>query len=182
HPDRVGALPASTPMTRTARVTQHAAPSAATPPPPAPGRSHPTATEPGPPDPANARGPVSPHAHEPYGTRRTSHAATAPQAPHTPSSTTPSSPGPASPHPSRRSARAAHPPATTRSTPRQAHRTRPATNRPPRPAHHATTPPQPSDQESQSRSEEHTSELQSRENLVCRLLLEKKNTRGDEGR
>src|SRR5690606_41743000 len=26
------------------------------------------------------------------------------------------------------------------------------------------------------RSEEHTSELQSRENLVCRLLLEKKNT------
>src|SRR5690606_40072772 len=28
------------------------------------------------------------------------------------------------------------------------------------------------------RSEEHTSELQSRENLVCRLLLEKKNTMG----
>src|SRR5690606_5783810 len=28
-----------------------------------------------------------------------------------------------------------------------------------------------------SRSEEHTSELQSRENLVCRLLLEKKNMR-----
>src|SRR5690606_15561287 len=28
---------------------------------------------------------------------------------------------------------------------------------------------------SQDRSEEHTSELQSRENLVCRLLLEKKN-------
>src|SRR5690606_41292924 len=28
--------------------------------------------------------------------------------------------------------------------------------------------------ESESRSEEHTSELQSRENLVCRLLLEKK--------
>src|SRR5690606_39798138 len=28
---------------------------------------------------------------------------------------------------------------------------------------------------SSSRSEEHTSELQSRENLVCRLLLEKKN-------
>src|SRR5690606_40976775 len=27
------------------------------------------------------------------------------------------------------------------------------------------------------RSEEHTSELQSRENLVCRLLLEKKNSR-----
>src|SRR5690606_41696667 len=29
------------------------------------------------------------------------------------------------------------------------------------------------------RSEEHTSELQSRENLVCRLLLEKKNTARD---
>src|SRR5690606_40216996 len=29
--------------------------------------------------------------------------------------------------------------------------------------------------EAQKRSEEHTSELQSRENLVCRLLLEKKN-------
>src|SRR5207302_11477808 len=28
----------------------------------------------------------------------------------------------------------------------------------------------------EGRSEEHTSELQSRENLVCRLLLEKKNT------
>src|SRR5690606_41440940 len=28
------------------------------------------------------------------------------------------------------------------------------------------------------RSEEHTSELQSRENLVCRLLLEKKKTKG----
>src|SRR5690606_34926166 len=30
------------------------------------------------------------------------------------------------------------------------------------------------------RSEEHTSELQSRENLVCRLLLEKKNDRTEE--
>src|SRR5690606_41814913 len=30
-----------------------------------------------------------------------------------------------------------------------------------------------------NRSEEHTSELQSRENLVCRLLLEKKNHRRD---
>src|SRR5690606_41477456 len=30
-------------------------------------------------------------------------------------------------------------------------------------------------QDSKDRSEEHTSELQSRENLVCRLLLEKKN-------
>src|SRR5690606_42057977 len=31
--------------------------------------------------------------------------------------------------------------------------------------------------QSRVRSEEHTSELQSRENLVCRLLLEKKKTR-----
>src|SRR3712207_9013875 len=31
---------------------------------------------------------------------------------------------------------------------------------------------------SSPRSEEHTSELQSRQYLVCRLLLEKKNTRG----
>src|SRR5690606_41731204 len=31
--------------------------------------------------------------------------------------------------------------------------------------------------EAQARSEEHTSELQSRENLVCRLLLEKKKKR-----
>src|SRR5436309_11302452 len=30
-----------------------------------------------------------------------------------------------------------------------------------------------------ARSEEHTSELQSRENLVCRLLLEKKKVRSD---
>src|SRR5690606_10270665 len=30
-----------------------------------------------------------------------------------------------------------------------------------------------------ARSEEHTSELQSRENLVCRLLLEKKNNQRD---
>src|SRR5690606_41233864 len=33
-----------------------------------------------------------------------------------------------------------------------------------------------------ARSEEHTSELQSRENLVCRLLLEKKNTNPARGR
>src|SRR5690625_5325155 len=32
------------------------------------------------------------------------------------------------------------------------------------------------------RSEEHTSELQSRGHLVCRLLLEKKNTRNDQAR
>src|SRR3712207_8415914 len=31
-----------------------------------------------------------------------------------------------------------------------------------------------------SRSEEHTSELQSRQYLVCRLLLEKKNTKADD--
>src|SRR5690606_40579061 len=34
----------------------------------------------------------------------------------------------------------------------------------------------PADVSLQVRSEEHTSELQSRENLVCRLLLEKKKT------
>src|SRR5690606_40593108 len=34
----------------------------------------------------------------------------------------------------------------------------------------------PTTQSPRSRSEEHTSELQSRENLVCRLLLEKKKT------
>src|SRR5438132_5116694 len=33
-----------------------------------------------------------------------------------------------------------------------------------------------------SRSEEHTSELQSHSDLVCRLLLEKKNTRRRDGR
>src|SRR5690606_41185836 len=32
----------------------------------------------------------------------------------------------------------------------------------------------PGDRQREARSEEHTSELQSRENLVCRLLLEKK--------
>src|SRR5690606_41670114 len=35
---------------------------------------------------------------------------------------------------------------------------------------------QPDQRQFRPRSEEHTSELQSRENLVCRLLLEKKNT------
>src|SRR5690606_36916465 len=40
------------------------------------------------------------------------------------------------------------------------------------PAHDARSP---------ARSEEHTSELQSRENLVCRLLLEKKKTRSRGG-
>src|SRR5690606_40732558 len=36
----------------------------------------------------------------------------------------------------------------------------------------------PSGSKTRNRSEEHTSELQSRENLVCRLLLERKNRRG----
>src|SRR5690606_40754263 len=43
-----------------------------------------------------------------------------------------------------------------------------AVRTPPRPAGHIG-------RSSYTRSEEHTSELQSRENLVCRLLLEKKN-------
>src|SRR6266511_1693857 len=51
-----------------------------------------------------------------------------------------------------------------RSEPRSPTCCRPSTFSPPR-APSASTP---------SRSEEHTSELQSRENLVCRLLLEKK--------
>src|SRR5690606_41215598 len=41
---------------------------------------------------------------------------------------------------------------------------------------HARTCGNRSDRSACARSEEHTSELQSRENLVCRLLLEKKNT------
>src|SRR2546430_6015265 len=36
--------------------------------------------------------------------------------------------------------------------------------------------------ESRQRSEEHTSELQSQSNLVCRLLLEKKKYADDDGR
>src|SRR2546430_11377428 len=39
---------------------------------------------------------------------------------------------------------------------------------------------QPSDRLSLSRSEEHTSELQSQSNLVCRLLLEKKKIRAQD--
>src|SRR5690606_41295239 len=42
------------------------------------------------------------------------------------------------------------------------------------PAHLRTTPAQHGMSSQGGRSEEHTSELQSRENLVCRLLLEKK--------
>src|SRR5690606_41986618 len=39
---------------------------------------------------------------------------------------------------------------------------------------HGRPAPRPQDRRGRRRSEEHTSELQSRENLVCRLLLEKK--------
>src|SRR5690606_40411286 len=52
----------------------------------------------------------------------------------------------------------------------------PSTGTPaPSPAPGTTTPPAPAPAPApEPRSEEHTSELQSRENLVCRLLLEKK--------
>src|SRR3712207_8109771 len=39
----------------------------------------------------------------------------------------------------------------------------------------ASSPPSPSTRAATARSEEHTSELQSRQYIVCRLLLEKKN-------
>src|SRR3712207_8680243 len=45
-----------------------------------------------------------------------------------------------------------------------------------RPAGVGDLPPAPVDDELAHRSEEHTSELQSRQYLVCRLLLEKKKT------
>src|SRR6478672_555717 len=48
---------------------------------------------------------------------------------------------------------------------------RPQTGRAPRACHRPCPVPR-------RRSEEHTSELQSRSDLVCRLLLEKKNTQG----
>src|SRR5207302_10279624 len=54
---------------------------------------------------------------------------------------------------------------------RRAHRRRP--HRPP--AQAAQPRPRAGPDPHRPRSEEHTSELQSRENLVCRLLLEKKN-------
>src|SRR5690606_41845305 len=44
------------------------------------------------------------------------------------------------------------------------------------PAYRASRPDAPPSPSGEGRSEEHTSELQSRENLVCRLLLEKKKT------
>src|SRR5690606_41344403 len=77
--------------------------------------------------------------------------------------------------PSRTSAR---PSPRSPARPRQIRSPRPTAaipwHRPPRP------PPVPTARPSRpphARSEEHTSELQSRENLVCRLLLEKKNTK-----
>src|SRR5260370_23201764 len=45
-----------------------------------------------------------------------------------------------------------------------------------RPVHRLGTPGMTARRASKTRSEEHTSELQSHLNLVCRLLLEKKNT------
>src|SRR5438105_11182205 len=47
------------------------------------------------------------------------------------------------------------------------------------PAGHRSTPPRASGYPRRRRSEEHTSELQSRVDLVCRLLLEKKKRRTD---
>src|SRR2546427_3236948 len=44
-------------------------------------------------------------------------------------------------------------------------------------SHHEVAPSRPVDAVRQFRSEEHTSELQSQSNLVCRLLLEKKKKR-----
>src|SRR5205085_5900540 len=46
-----------------------------------------------------------------------------------------------------------------------------------RPGQHHRAGPLPWPRRPESRSEEHTSELQSQSNLVCRLLLEKKNIR-----
>src|SRR2546430_7793626 len=46
------------------------------------------------------------------------------------------------------------------------------------PGHHVTRPAR-RQQAAGARSEEHTSELQSQSNLVCRLLLEKKNIRAE---
>src|SRR3712207_7363800 len=67
-----------------------------------------------------------------------------------------------------------------RSPGRTPSRPRPSTaatgsGRPSRSPPGASSPPRPWTRGSPSRSEEHTSELQSRQYLVCRLLLEKKN-------
>src|SRR2546422_4931145 len=50
----------------------------------------------------------------------------------------------------------------------------PGTTRPPPPRHSSARRPRSGRSPSRPRSEEHTSELQSRLHLVCRLLLEKK--------
>src|SRR5690606_41708594 len=72
--------------------------------------------------------------------------------------------------PSSRPARAGAPSRAPWSTP-TATRSPARTSGPPRVTGCAPSPPT-----ATARSEEHTSELQSRENLVCRLLLEKKKT------
>src|SRR5690606_40275590 len=78
--------------------------------------------------------------------------------------------------PTRRSSdlSAAPPTWSRKSPPRPASRA-PAWNRSPPPSASWRRPPRPTPPRPR-RSEEHTSELQSRENLVCRLLLEKKKT------
>src|SRR5690606_41097028 len=83
--------------------------------------------------------------------------------------------------PTRRSPDLSPPPRPYRPRPLRRRRVRPRP--PPRPSHRRRTPPRPRRNRDgrgpgrprRDRSEEHTSELQSRENLVCRLLLEKKN-------
>src|SRR5690606_39514246 len=67
---------------------------------------------------------------------------------------------------------------TRNTSPSSSQPTKPPTRSPPwRPTPRDSTGPCPhSTAPHNDRSEEHTSELQSRENLVCRLLLEKKNT------
>src|SRR5436309_9043779 len=67
-------------------------------------------------------------------------------------------------------------PATTEIYTLSLHDALPIFAAPPAPGWTATSRARPSQPAATRRSEEHTSELQSRENLVCRLLLEKKNT------
>src|SRR6266498_3730093 len=78
----------------------------------------------------------------------------------------------ASGSPTRRAGRSAACRRSCRTTPRSA-AARPAT---PRGSPPAPRPCRPARRPGRPRSEEHTSELQSRPHLVCRLLLEKKNT------
>src|SRR5690606_41483297 len=101
------------------------------------------------------------HAHLPYPpsfpTRRSSDLTASPHAiPSSPAITAPLRPAQNISPQTPPAAPAVHP-AIARSTPRLSH-----------PPAYRTPPATP------ARSEEHTSELQSRENLVCRLLLEKK--------